>query len=184
MLTAELVSSPMHVAVLMILSPPAGEDPRPIPDGSTRSRWRPASKSIPGCAGCPTAGSTPGSAGSGAMSPTTVEPSISATTSSAETLPRDSGSGSVGVGLRLARATTGPFRPDVDGLPDRRPARRPLRVLHQSAPHRHRRVAGMQMIAGSLSPDPSAGDAAPLCLQSHHHRRAHTVTRFGHRTAA
>ncbi|MEZ5132633.1 MAG: wax ester/triacylglycerol synthase family O-acyltransferase [Mycobacterium sp.] len=183
MLTAELVSSPMHVAVLMILSPPAGEDPETYPRRLYEESLEASVEIDPRLRRMPHSGVD---TGFGWVWRDVTDRGGTVDVRhhfQRRTLPRDSGIGDLwelvsGLhALRLDRSAPMWMVYLIDGLPDGRFAFY-IKVHHIVIDG----VAGMQMIAGSLSPDSERRGMPPLYSSSPTTTGGvQTVTRPGHR---
>jgi diacylglycerol O-acyltransferase len=183
MLTAELVSSPMHVAVLMILSPPPGEDPEAYPRRLFEESLEADVEIDPRLRRVPRSGVDTGF-GWAWRDVTDRGGTVDVRHHfQRRTLPRGSGIDALwelvsGLhAVRLDRSAPLWMVYLIDGLPNGRFALY-IKVHHIVVDG----VAGMQMIAGSLSPDPARRGMPPLYAANPTAAGgAHTGTRPGHR---
>ena len=184
MLTAELISSPMHVAVLMILSPPPGEDAETYPRRLYEESVEADVEIDPRLRRMPHSGVD---TGFGWVWRDVTDHGGTVDIRhhfQRRTLPRGSRIDDLwklvsGLhALRLDRSAPLWMVYLIDGLPDGRFAFY-IKVHHIVVDG----VAGMQLIAGSLSPDPSRRGMPPLYAANPTATgAAHTGTRPGHRT--
>jgi len=172
MLTAELLSSPMHVAALMILSPPSGEEPRDYVKGIYEDTLTAAVDIDRRLRRVPHSGIDTGFLWTWRdVGDTGAELDIRHHFQR-RTLPRDGGPGALWEmvsdlhALRLSRSEPLWMAYLIDGLPDGRFAFY-VKVHHAVVDG----VAGLQMIIESLSTDPDERGMPPFYVAQEPFRR-------------